>query len=396
MSLFITMEMLIQSLAAMSVLLIPRSIRMDAEQLIIDARRDSRRRFAFCFNSASRIRDFAALMKPRVMLLSVFTALVGLIIAPTHLDPILATTAIVAIAGGAGAAGALNMWYDADIDRVMTRTAMRPIPRGRVSRLEALLFGLVLAAISVSVLGFWLNITASALLAGAIIFYVGVYTAWLKRRTPQNIVIGGAAGALPPVVGWAAATGAVGIEPLVLFLIIFLWTPPHFWALSLNRSDEYARAGVPMLPVVSGSAATARQILIYGILLVPVSILPAILGSAGLIYTATAAVCGAILLMLAFQLWSSGGTDRRSARRLFAFSIFHLFLLFAALLVGSINRTPICSSLVSTQTRRWFSPQACQNNRRLDKAVSLQTEHGHVTLRFLTVKCSFKYIHYTV
>jgi heme o synthase len=187
------------------------------------------------------------------------------------------------------------------------------------------------------------------------------------------------------VVGWAAATGDLGIEPLVLFLIIFLWTPPHFWALSLNRSDEYARAGVPMLPVVSGSAATARQILIYGILLVPVSILPAILGAAGLIYTATAAICGAILLVLAFQLWSSGGTGRKTARRLFGFSIFHLFLLFAALLVGSSNRTPICLGLVSTQTHRWFSPQACQNNRRLDQAGSLQTKHEHVNPRFLTV-----------
>jgi heme o synthase len=395
MSLFMTMEMLIQSLAAMSVL-IPRSMRMDAEQLIIDARRDSSRRFAFCFNSASRIRDFAALMKPRVMLLSVFTALVGLIIAPTHLDPILATTAIVAIAGGAGAAGALNMWYDADIDRVMTRTAMRPIPRGRVSRLEALLFGLVLAAISVLVLGFWLNITAAALLAGAIIFYVGVYTVWLKRRTPQNIVIGGAAGALPPVVGWAAATGDVGIEPLVLFLIIFLWTPPHFWALSLNRSDEYSRAGVPMLPVVSGSAATARQILVYSILLVPVSILPTILGSAGPIYGATALVCGAILLVLAFQLCNSGGAGRKTARRLFAFSIFHLFLLFAALLIGSSNWTPIRSGLVSTQTRAWFSPQACQKDRGLSVTSLSQTKHERVTGQFLTVTHGPKYINYTV
>jgi heme o synthase len=384
MSLFITMEMLIQSLAAMSVLLIPRSIRMDAEQLIIDARRDSRRRFAFCFNSASRIRDFAALMKPRVMLLSVFTALVGLIIAPTHLDPILATTAIVAIAGGAGAAGALNMWYDADIDRVMTRTEMRPIPRGRVSRLEALLFGLVLAAISVSVLGFWLNITAAALLAGTIVFYVAVYTAWLKRRTPQNIVIGGAAGALPPVVGWAAAMGAVGIEPLVLFLIIFLWTPPHFWALSLNRSDEYARAGVPILPVVAGSAATARQILIYSILLLPVSMLPVLLGFAGPIYATTAVACGAILFVLALELSSRGGADRKIARRLFAFSILHLFLLFAALLVGSGHAAPVCASLAPTQARTWSSPQACDANRKLGESAPSQAGHARVTGQFLT------------
>jgi protoheme IX farnesyltransferase len=331
MSLFMTMEMLVQSLAAMSIVM-PRSMRMDAEQLIIDARRDPRRRFAFRFNAASRIRDFAALMKPRVMLLSVFTALVGLIIAPTHVDPILATIAIVAIAGGAGAAGALNMWYDADIDRIMTRTAMRPIPRGRVSRFEALLFGLVLAAISVSVLGFWLNITAAGLLAGTIIFYVVVYTAWLKRRTPQNIVIGGAAGALPPVIGWAAATGDGGIEPFVLFLIIFLWTPPHFWALSLYRADDYARAGIPMLPVVAGKARTRQQILVYTLLLIIVSIVPWAAGFVGLLYGSFAILLGAKLLMLAWRLHLAGDNGERYARRLFAFSIVYLFALFAVFL----------------------------------------------------------------
>ena len=236
-----------------------------------------------------------------------------MVIAPGHLDPLLASLAILAIAAGAGAAGVLNMWYDADIDALMPRTAMRPIPRGAVSRKEALVFGLALAAAAVVVLALALNITAAALLAFTIFFYVVVYTVWLKRHTPQNIVIGGAAGALPPVIGWAAATGEIGLEPLTLFLIIFLWTPPHFWALSLNRTDEYARAGVPMLPVVAGAAATTRQILIYSGLLVFASVLPWALGFAGTIYGAAAAICGAIFVALALQLARSGGS--RSAGR---------------------------------------------------------------------------------
>jgi protoheme IX farnesyltransferase len=281
---------------------------------------------------AERLSDFIALMKPRVMFLAVFTALVGLIIAPGHLDLLHASTAILAIAAGAGAAGVLNMWYDADIDAVMPRTARRPIPRRKVSRAEALVFGLTLAVVAVAVLGLTLNVTAAALLAFTIFFYVVVYTAWLKRRTPQNIVIGGAAGALPPVIGWAAATGGIGLEPLILFLIIFLWTPPHFWALALNRTDDYARAGVPMLPVVAGRAATTRQILIYSVLLAPVSLLPWALGFAGAIYGATAVIGGAILVALAVRLRGSRGIYLRAAQRLFAFSISYLFLLFAALL----------------------------------------------------------------
>ncbi len=235
-------------------------------------------------HSTTRLPDFFALMKPRVMLLAVFTALVGLMIAPVHLDPLLGSVAILAIAAGAGAAGVLNMWYEADIDVIMARTARRPIPRGTISHREALAFGLVLACSAVAVLGIAANVTAAALLAFAIFFYVIVYTVWLKRHTPQNVVIGGAAGALPPVIGWAAATGDIGLEPLILFLIIFLWTPPHFWALSLNRADEYSRAGVPMLPVVAGGAATTRQILIYSVLLVPTSMLPWVLGFAGTLY----------------------------------------------------------------------------------------------------------------
>src|SRR5712672_947826 len=275
---------------------------------------------------AARLPDFVMLMKPRVMVLAVFTALVGLVIAPGHLDPLLGSIAVLAIAAGAGAAGVLNMWYDADIDAVMTRTARRPIPRGMISHAEALVFGLVLTGSAVAVLALAVNPKAAALLAFAIFFYVVVYTVWLKRHTPQNIVIGGAAGALPPVIGWATATGEIGLEPIILFLIIFLWTPPHFWALSLNRSDEYARAGVPMLPVVAGRAATTRQILIYSALLAPISVLPWLLGFAGPIYGATAVVSGGIFFGVALQLDRSSKVDRKAAHRLFAFSIVYLFL----------------------------------------------------------------------
>jgi len=287
--------------------------------------------------STTRVPEFLALMKPRVMLLAVFTAFVGLMIAPGRLDPLLGSAAILAIAAGAGASGVLNMWYDADIDAVMTRTAGRPIPRGTISRGEALAFGLVLACGAIAVLGIAASVQAAALLAFTIFFYVVVYTMWLKRLTPQNIVIGGAAGALPPVIGWAAATGDIGLEPLVLFLIIFLWTPPHFWALSLNRADEYGRAGVPMLPVVAGRAATTRQILIYSVVLLPISLLPWGFGFAGPIYGLAAAICGVILVGLAWQLDRSRHADRGAAHRLFGFSILYLFVLFAALLAGSGN-----------------------------------------------------------
>src|SRR5216684_1821088 len=253
-------------------------------------------------NLTARLADFVSLMKPRVMVLAVFTALVGMVIAPGHLDPLHSSIAILAIATGAGAAGVLNMWYDADIDAVMARTARRAIPRGSISRAEALVFGLVLACSAVAILALAINVKAAALLAFTIFFYVVVYTIWLKRQTPQNIVIGGAAGALPPVIGWAAATGDIGLEPLILFLTIFLWTPPHFWALALNRTDDYARAGIPMLPVVAGRAATTRQILIYSGLLVLASELPWVLGFAGAVYGAIAAVCGALFLLLAGQL----------------------------------------------------------------------------------------------
>jgi heme o synthase len=286
--------------------------------------------------SHASVGDYVALMKPRVMSLVVFTALVGLLTAPGQLDPGRGFIAILCIAVGAGGAAALNMWYDADIDAVMTRTATRPIPSGRVSRSEALIFGLMLATGAIVVLGVMLNTLSAVLLAFTIFFYVIVYTVWLKRRTPQNIVIGGAAGALPPVIGWVAATGHIGVEPLVLFLIIFLWTPAHFWALSLNHAGEYARAGVPMLPVVAGRTETKKQILIYSMLLLPTSIMPWILGFAGALYGTMAAICGASMILLAVRLRrSASGTETSAAGRLFAFSIGYLFVLFALLLADA-------------------------------------------------------------
>ena len=281
--------------------------------------------------------DYFALLKPRVMSLVVFTAFVGLVAAPVATNPFIAMIAVLAIAVGAGASGALNMWYDADIDAVMARTAMRPIPGGRVSRSEALVFGLMLGICAVLALGTFLNMAAAALLAFTIFFYVVVYTMWLKRRTPQNIVIGGAAGALPPVIGWVAAAGNVGLEPLILFLIIFLWTPPHFWALSLNLAGEYARAGVPMLPVVAGRAETKRQILLYSVVLAAVSLLPWAAGFAGAIYGAAAAMLGAIMIFLSWQVRRSNDQERQPARRLFVFSMLYLVLLFGVLLLDAVS-----------------------------------------------------------
>ena len=279
--------------------------------------------------------DFVALMKPRVMSLVVFTALTGLVAAPGYLHPALAAIALICIAAGAGASGALNMWYDADIDGRMQRTAARPIPRGRVSEDEALTFGVVLALGSVLTLGVLVNWVAGMLLALTIAFYIFVYTMWLKRRTPQNIVIGGAAGAFPPMIGWAAVTGSVTIESIVLFLIIFMWTPPHFWALALYRCRDYERVGVPMLPVVAGRLETRRQIVIYSAILVPLALLPSVIGLGGVLYGATAMLCGAIFMGLALKIWRAdddGKTDL-AARQLFKFSILYLFALFAALLV---------------------------------------------------------------
>ena len=282
--------------------------------------------------SLAGVGDYLALMKPRVMSLVVFTALVGLAIAPVHVHPVIGFTALLCIAVGAGASGALNMWYDADIDAKMTRTQRRPIPAGRVLPGEALAFGLTLSVFAVVVLGLLVNLVAAGLLAFTIFFYAVVYTIWLKRSTPQNIVIGGAAGAFPPVIGWAAATGSISLEPCLLFLIIFFWTPPHFWALSLYRTEDYARAGIPMLPVVAGDAATRRQILLYTLVLVPLGLAPWALGYAGVLYGVTALVTGAIMFILAIQVRAERRPAERASRHLFAFSILYLFLLFAVLL----------------------------------------------------------------
>jgi heme o synthase len=283
--------------------------------------------------SLASVGDYLALMKPRVMSLVVFTALTGLAVAPASLHPLTAFTALLCIAVGAGAAGALNMWYDADIDARMTRTARRPVPMGRVLPGEALAFGLTLASFAVVVLGLLVNTIAAALLAFTIFFYVVIYTAWLKRSTPQNIVIGGAAGAFPPMIGWAAATGALSLEPVLLFLIIFFWTPPHFWALSLYRTEDYARAGIPMLPVVKGDTITRRQILLYTMILAPVGIAPWALGYAGMLYGLTAVGAGAIMLILAGRVLIERRPAEQASRHLFAFSILYLFLLFAVLLI---------------------------------------------------------------
>ncbi len=289
------------------------------------------RSFASAQPSMAGVGDYLALLKPRVMSLVVFTGLVGLLIAPGHLHPVLGFTALLCIAVGAGAAGALNMWYDADIDALMTRTAHRPIPAGRIAPREALGFGMTLAVSAVVVLGLLVNWLAASLLAFTIVFYVVVYTMWLKRSTPQNIVIGGAAGAFPPMIGWAAATGGIGLESVLLFLIIFFWTPPHFWALSLCRVQEYARAGVPMLPVVSGLVETRRQIVIYALALVPVALTPWLFGYAGIVYGAAALVLGGLMLALALALKASA--TEAAAKSLFAYSIFYLFLIFAMLLI---------------------------------------------------------------
>ena len=282
--------------------------------------------------SVAGVDDYIELMKPRVMSLVVFTALVGLVVAPVPMHPVLAFTALLCIAVGAGAAGVLNMWYDADIDARMARTAGRPIPRGRVTPGEAAGFGFTLAVFSVVSLGLLVNVLAAALLAFTIFFYVVIYTIWLKRSTPQNIVIGGAAGALPPVIGWTAASGSLAIEPLLLFLIVFLWTPPHFWALSLYRADDYARAGVPMLPVVAGAAETRRQILRYTLILTPIGVAPWLLGYAGALYGIAAVLAGGAMVALALRVRGEV-RGHIASKQMFAFSILYLFLLFAMLLV---------------------------------------------------------------
>jgi len=286
----------------------------------------------------ARVEDYLALLKPRVMSLVVFTAFVGLVIAPGVINPVLAVIAIFCIAVGAGGSGALNMWYDADIDAVMSRTMNRPVPNGRVSPGEALVFGLILSGFSVVLLGLATNWVAGGLLAFTIFFYAVIYTMWLKRSTPQNIVIGGAAGAFPPMVGWAAVTGSVTIESVVLFLIIFLWTPPHFWALALYKQGDYQAAGVPMMPNVVGETSTRRQIFVYSILLAASALAPTLLGFAGWLYTAVAVVTGVSFVALAWRLLvaEDGAPMRKTARQLFQYSLSYLFIVFLALLTDTV------------------------------------------------------------
>ena len=281
--------------------------------------------------SGARVADFVEILKPRVMSLVVFTGLVGLAVAPGHLHPVLAGVAVLCIAVGAGAAGAINMWYDRDIDALMRRTAARPLPAGSMMPGEALGFGVVLGVGAVIVMGLAINWVSAELLALTIGFYVFVYTIWLKRRTPHNIVVGGAAGAFPPLIGWAAVTGEIGWGAIAMFAIIFFWTPPHFWALSLYRIDDYAAAGVPMLPVVSGPRETKRQILLYTLVLWPATAAPWLLGIAGALYGGGALFLSAIFTGAAIQLCRDDSD--RSARRLFAFSLLYLFLIFSLLLV---------------------------------------------------------------
>ena len=279
----------------------------------------------------TELADYLKLLKPRVMSLVVFSGLAGLLLAPGTLHPILAIVAVLCIAVGSGAAGAINMWYDRDIDAVMERTKLRPIPNGRIAPGDALGFGIVLAVGSVAIMGLTVSIPAALILTVAILFYVFVYTIWLKRRTPQNIVIGGAAGAFPPMIGWASVTGSISIESIVLFALIFFWTPPHFWSLALYRAGDYEKAGVPMLPVVAGKRETKRQIIIYTLLLLPLAVAPALLGVTGWLYGVFSLILSLLFLVAAVLVWVD--ETERASRRMFTFSIIYLFLLFTLMIV---------------------------------------------------------------
>jgi protoheme IX farnesyltransferase len=293
-----------------------------------------------------RITNYALLLKPRVMSLVVFTAAVGMFLAPggiAVIGPLTATIAVLCIAIGAGASGAINMWYDRDIDLHMLRTKNRPLPAGRLEPIEALAFGVFLAIGSVAAMAHWVNAISAVLLAATILYYVFIYTVWLKRRTPHNIVIGGASGALPPVIGWAAVTGDVGLDAVLLFAIIFLWTPPHTWALALFRRGDYEAAGVPMLPVVAGERETKRQILIYTAILIPASLLPVMFGMSGAVYGVTALALGFGLARHAWRVWKddSGPDGGKTARPMFFFTLLYLFLIFAGLLADKVLFLPV-------------------------------------------------------
>lgn len=296
--------------------------------------------------AGSEVRDWITLLKPRVLSLVVYSGVAGLLVAPGAMHPVLAITAILCITIAAGAAGAINMWYDRDIDAVMRRTQNRPIPAGRIAPDSALAYGVGLAVFSVALMGLATNWLAAIVLASSILFYVFIYTVWLKRRTPQNIVIGGAAGAFPPLIGWVAVTGAIAPEPLLLFAIIFFWTPPHFWALSLFAHADYARAGVPMLPVVAGARETRRQVLVYTLVLLPVALSPWIMGFSGWIYGASALLLGLWFLKHAWAVWTDAQdeagrslTNDLPAKRCFKYSISYLFILLGVLVVDHLVLT---------------------------------------------------------
>jgi heme o synthase len=296
---------------------------------------------SLAYPRVTTVGDFFALLKPRVMSLVVFTGLAGMVAAPGHVHPLTAFTALLCIAVAAGASGCLNMAYDSDIDVLMTRTATRPIPMGYVAREDALAFGWTLSVAAVATMGLFVNFLAAGLLAFTVLFYVVVYTLWLKRRTPQNIVIGGLSGALPPAIGWASVTGDLSLAPLLLVAIIFMWTPPHFWALSLWRSGDYARAGVPMLPVVKGKPHTRFQILLYTLVLVPLGVLPAFLHIGGALYLAAAAGIGLWFLWEAIATYRERDeTKEPAAHRLFGVSLLYMTALFAALIVEKLAGIP--------------------------------------------------------
>ena len=293
---------------------------------------------ALKLNYFSYTKAFFNLMKPRVMSLVIFTCAVGLLIAPSKVNFIDAVFSLIAVAIGSGAAGALNMWYESDLDSVMTRTCLRPIPTGKLSRNEALIFGVLASIISVSVLYLFSNIIATLVLAITILFYFFIYTVWLKRKTPQNIVIGGAAGALPPVIGWAIATNGISLEPIILFLIIFIWTPSHFWALSLYKSEDYRKAKIPMLPITSGVKTTKLNILIYALILFPVSIFPFILNYSGLFYFFSSVILSSYYVFISYKLFKEKNLtkEKKLATKLFGYSILYLFIIFTSILIDKM------------------------------------------------------------
>ena len=281
---------------------------------------------------------FFNLMKPRVMSLVIFTCAVGLLIAPTKVNFLDATFSLIAVAIGSGAAGALNMWYESDLDSIMSRTCLRPIPTGKLTRNQALTFGVLSSLFSVVALYIFSNLVAATTLVVTILFYVFVYTIWLKRKTPQNIVIGGAAGALPPVIGWAIATNQISLEPIILFLIIFIWTPSHFWALSLYKSDDYRKAKIPMLPITSGVKTTKLNILIYALILIPVALSPFVLDYSGKIYLVLATVLSGYYILISYQLFKEKKPtkEKKLATKLFAYSILYLFMIFTSILIDKL------------------------------------------------------------